>query len=256
MDTTFETLLIERRGRVAVLTMNRPHKKNAMTRTFFRELPQALAALDADHRVGAVVLTGAGDAFSSGADIGTFRELTDDSQYRSQLDLVAGAFGSIERAALPVIAAVNGIAYAGGTEIVLFCDFVIASEHARFSFREIAVGLQPSYGLVRAPDLIGRAWTKRLALTGEIVAATQAFEIGLVQEVVPHERLLETAFALATGIAAGSPVAVRAGKRFVNRTLTATTLDDASQATAGLFETAEHKAAVRAFLERRRDGKR
>lgn len=155
-----------------------------------------------------------------------------------------------------MIAAVNGIAYAGGTEIVLFCDFVIASERARFSFREISVGLQPSYGLVRAPDLIGRSWTKRLAMTGEILDAVQAQQIGLVQEVAPHEQLLDQACQLARRIASGSRVAVRRGKRFVNRTLTAASLDESSNATADLFATPEHKAAVRDFLDRPRTSTR
>ena len=103
----------------------------------------------------AVVLTDVGDAFSASGDIELFDQLSELAGYRAQLQLVENAFHCIERAELPVIAAVNGIAYGGGTEIILFCDFVLASDQARFAFREIRVGLQPGYRLVRAPATIG-----------------------------------------------------------------------------------------------------
>jgi enoyl-CoA hydratase/carnithine racemase len=250
--TEFETIRIERRNRVAILRMNRPEKKNAMTPTFFRELPRVLDELDDDPSVRALVLTGAGDAFSAGGDIGSFDQLADLPAYRGQLKLVENAFHALETCALPVIAAVNGVAYGGGTEIVLFCDFVIASaEHARFSFREIRVGLQPGYGLVRGPDIVGRQWTKYLALTGDIIDARKAMEIGLVQEVVSHDVLLDDALAIAARIAANPPTAVRVGKRFVNRDTPGGGLRETMEATAILFTTEDHKEGVRAFLEKR-----
>jgi enoyl-CoA hydratase len=248
----FETIRVERRDQVAILWMNRPEKKNAMSPTFFRELPRVLAELDADPSVRALVLTGAGDAFSAGGDIDSFDKLTNLPAYRGQLQLVEDAFHSLERCALPVIAAVNGVAYGGGTEIVLFCDFVLASaEKARFAFREISVGLQPGYGLVRGPDVIGRQWTKYLALTGDIVGAEKAKEIGLVQEVVAHAALLDEALAIAGRIASNPPTAVRVGKRFVNRDTEGGGLRETMEATAILFTTEDHKEGVRAFLEKR-----
>ncbi|MBM3676556.1 MAG: enoyl-CoA hydratase/isomerase family protein [Actinobacteria bacterium] len=251
MASAYETIRVERRDRVAVLWMNRPEKRNAMSPTFFRELPAVLDELDEDAGVGAVVLTGAGDAFSAGGDISGFGELTDLAAYRRQLRLVEDAFHALEQAALPVIAAVNGVAYGGGAEIVLFCDFVIASEQARFAFREIALGLQPGYGLVRGPDVIGRQWTKYLALTGDIVDARKAKEIGLVQEVVSHESLLDEALAVAGRIAANPPIAVRVGKRFVNRDTPGGGLRETMEATAILFTTEDHKEGQRAFVEKR-----
>jgi enoyl-CoA hydratase len=247
-----EPLRLERRNRVAILWMNRPHKKNAMTPAFFRSLPRVLAELEADRDVGAVVLTGAGDAFSAGADIGTFQQLDGPAAWDRQLQLVRGAFHALERAALPVIAAVNGIAYAGGTEILLFCDFVIASDTARFSFREIGVGLQPTFGLARGPLVIGPQWTKRLALTGETIDAAQARAIGLVQDVVPSGTALDRALTMAGTIAQNPAEAVRVGKRFVNRTATAGELQQAIEATAALFSTEQHAAAVEAFFDERR----
>lgn len=247
----YETIRVERKDAVAVVWMNRPEKKNAMNPTFFRELPAVLAELDDDPDARALVLTGAGDAFSAGGDISSFGELHDARAYRGQLQLVEDAFHSLERAALPVIAAVNGIAYGGGTEIVLFCDFAVASDRARFAFREITVGLQPSYGLVRGPEVIGRQWTKFLSLTGDIVDAAKAMEIGLVQQVVPHESVLDEAVAIAARIAANPPLAVRIGKRFVNRHTAGNGLRETMEAGSLLFASEDHKEGVRAFLEKR-----
>ena len=246
----FEVFRVERRDAVAVVWMNRPEKKNAMSPTFFRELPLVLAELGADPDVRALVLTGAGDAFSAGGDIASFHELRDLPAYRRHLRLVFDAFHAIERAELPVVAAVNGIAYGGGTEVILPCDIVIASERASFAFREATVGLQPGYGLVRGPDVIGRHWTRWLALTADIIDAEKALEIGLVQAVVPHDELLDEAVAIAGRIAANPAIAVRVGKQFVNRE-TGLGLAETLETTALLFTTADHKEGVAAFLERR-----
>lgn len=246
----FEVFRVERREAVAVVWMNRPEKKNAMSPTFFRELPLVLAELGADPDVRALVLTGAGDAFSAGGDIASFHELRDLPAYRRHLRLVFDAFHAIERAELPIVAAVNGIAYGGGTEVILPCDIVIASERATFAFREATVGLQPGYGLVRGPDVIGRHWTRWLALTADIIDAEKALEIGLVQAVVPHDALLDEAVAIAGRIAANPAIAVRVGKQFVNRD-TGLGLAETLETTALLFTTADHKEGVAAFLERR-----
>jgi len=246
----FEVFRIERRDAVAVVWMNRPEKKNAMSPTFFRELPLVLEHLYREGDVRAVVLTGAGDAFSAGGDIASFDELTDLAAYRGQLRLVSDAFHSIERAQLPVIAAVNGVAFGGGTEIVLFCDIVIASDRATFAFREARVGLQPGFGLVRGPEVIGRHWTRWLALTADVIDAQKALEIGLVQQVVPHEELLDEALAVAGRIADNPALAVQVGKQIVNRD-TGQGLAETLEATALLFTTQDHKEGVTAFLERR-----
>ena len=148
------------------------------------------------------------------------------------------------------MAAVNGIAYGGGTEVILPCDIVIASERATFAFREATVGLQPGYGLVRGPDVIGRHWTRWLALTADIIDAEKALEIGLVQAVVPHDELLDEAVAIAGRIAANPAIAVRVGKQFVNRD-TGLGLAETLETTALLFTTDDHKEGVAAFLERR-----
>lgn len=225
MAQEFETFRIERRDAAAVVWMNRPEKLNAMGPTFFRELPVVLDSLGRESELRAIVLTGAGDAFSAGGDIASFGDLHDIEAYRRHLRLVFDAFHSVERAELPVIAAV-----------------------------EPTVGLMPGYGIVRGPDVIGRHWTRWLALTADIIDARQALEIGLVQQVVPHDRLLDEALAVAGRIAANAPLAVRLAKQFVNRDTGGRGLAETVEATALLFTTEDHKEGIAAFLDKRPPG--
>lgn len=250
MPQDYETFRVDRRGPTAIVTIDRPEKRNAMNPTFFRELPQVLDALGREPELRAVVLTGAGEAFSAGGDIASFAELHGTEAVRRHLRLVFDAFWAVERAELPVIGAINGIAYGGGTELTLACDLVIASERARFSFREATVGLIPGYGVVRGPAVMGRHWTRWLALTADVISAEEAREIGLVQKVVPHDALLDEALALAGRIAANPPLAVRLGKQFVNRD-THEGLAESIEMTALLFTTDDHREGVQAFLGKR-----
>ena len=215
---SFETLGIDRRGDgTALVTIRRPDKLNAMNRAFFRELPHAMAALDEDPDVSVCVITGEGRAFSAGGDIADFDALQSIRDCRVQVRSALDAFLAVERAETVAIAAVNGIAYGGGTELTLCCDMAFASEAARFAFKEVTLGLMPGYGLVRGPEVIGRAWTHRLTLTGDVIDAERALSIGLVQEVWPATPLVEDALAFAARIAAHPPDALRTAKRFINR---------------------------------------
>jgi enoyl-CoA hydratase len=249
MAAAYETFAIERRpDGVAIARMNRPEKLNAMNPVFFRELPAVLAELDADDEVDVCVLTGAGRAFSAGGDIASFQDLTDVPAYRRHLRLVYDAFHAVERAQVPVIAAVNGIAYGGGTELVLVADLVIAGRSATFAFREATVGLMPGWGVVRGPDVIGRHWTRWLALTADIVDAEQALRIGLVQSVVDDADLLDEALAVAGRIRSNAPLAVRAAKQFINRDTGGSGMAESIEATALLFTTDDHKARAASFV--------
>lgn len=232
---------------VAVITLNRPDKLNAMSVEFFTDLPRVLAELDADRSIGAAVLTGAGRAFSAGGDIESFSQLTDHFSYRKHLRLVFDAFCSVESARIAVIGAVNGIAYGGGTELTLACDYVFASDRAKFGFREVTVGLTPGWGVIRGPDVIGRSWTRRLALGGEIIDAQTAKSIGLVQTVVAHDDLLPGALDLARRIATHPRIATAVGKQLINRGTTDGFIESI-EATALLFTTEDHKNRVAAFL--------
>ena len=246
----YEVFTVERDGDgTAIVWLDRPEKLNAMGPTFFAELPLVLSELDADPDVEVCILSGRGRAFSAGGDIASFEALSDVESYRRHIRRVYEAFHAVEQCEVPVIGAINGIAYAGGTELALACDLVIASDRARFAFREAAVGLMPGYGVVRGPDVIGRHWTRWLALTGDIVDAETALRIGLVQRVVADDELLDEARAVAARIRANASLAVRAGKQFINRA-TNDGFAESVEATALLFTTAEHKRRIREFLER------
>jgi enoyl-CoA hydratase len=246
-----ETLRIERRGDgTAVLTMDRGEKLNAMSHAFFRELPEAMRELDEDPDVRACVLTGAGRAFSAGGDIADFHALQGIGDYRRQVKMALEAFLSIERAETVMIAAVNGIAFGGGTEITLACDVAFASVSAQFSFKEITLGLMPGYGLVRGPEVMGRAWTHWMVLSGDVLDADHALRIGLVQQVSSPDALLDDALALAARIAAHPPMALRMAKRFINRHAPEG-LSESIEATAFLQASPDTRERVAAFVGRR-----
>jgi len=237
---------------VLVVTMDREDKLNAMDQRWFAELTRLMRSLGKDgdpHR--AVVLTARGRAFSAGGDIDMFHDLDGDvARVRPHLARVYDAFHAVEKCAIPVVAAVNGLAFGGGTELVLACDVALASEAATFSFKEASVGLMPGFGIVRGPDVIGRSWTRHLALTGRVVDAALAERIGLVHEVHPDGELLEAAVATASEIAGNSSLAVQVGKAFLNRG-TEVGFPESVEAVALLFGTREHAEAVAAFRARR-----
>jgi enoyl-CoA hydratase len=248
---SYELFTVERRANAAVVTINRPEKLNVMNATFFSELPEILGSLAREGDAHAVVLTGAGRAFSAGGDMEAFLEVHHDIvESRRYLRLCFECFAAVEAAELPVIAAVNGLAYGGGAELVLACDLAIASSEARFAFREAAVGLMPAFAVVRAPAVIGAPATRWLTYTAESIDATEAQRIGLVQRVVPDALLLDEALAVAGRIAANGPIAVRVAKQFINRS-GREGLNEAIEATAMLYTTDDHKEGVAAFVEKR-----
>jgi enoyl-CoA hydratase len=232
---------------IVVVAMSRPNKLNAMDRLFFDELSVLMREVP-DAGADVIVLTGQGRAFSAGGDIETFATLTETTTVRRHLRAVYDAFHSVERAEVPVIGAVNGIAYGGGTELVLACDLALASSSAQFAFKEATVGLTPGYGIIRGPEVIGRRWTRRLAMTGETIGADMAQQIGLVEEVVEPEALVDRAVALARRISASAPLGVRVAKQFINRDQSAPGQAESIEATALLFTTDEHERRVANFL--------
>jgi enoyl-CoA hydratase/carnithine racemase len=237
---------------VLQLTMSRPEKLNAMDQAWFRELRDVMDGLgEEDDDVRAVIITGAGRAFSAGGDIDMFAGLDGDvHRTRPHLRRVYDAFHAVERCAVPVIAAVNGLAYGGGTELALACDVVLAARSARFAFKEPSVGLMPGFGVVRGPAVMGRHWTRYLALSGRDVDAARAERAGVVQEVHPDGSLLPEAVSLASEIASHPALAVRCAKAFINRD-TDGGFNESVEATALLFGTEEHRDAVQSFRESR-----
>jgi enoyl-CoA hydratase len=206
---TYEHLLVEREGAVAVVTLNRPAVLNALNRGTIAELAQVMPALAADG-ARAVVLTGAGPkAFAAGADI---NELATLSAAEAQAHAATGqrAFDTIERLGVPVIAAVNGFALGGGCELAMACTLRLAADSARFGQPEVNLGLTPGYGgSQRLPRLVGRGRALELLLSGDMIPAARAAEIGLVNRVVPAASLMTEARALAAALAGKAPLAVR-----------------------------------------------
>jgi len=246
-------LNIERTDGIAVLTIDRPTKLNALTNAFWADLRAALTLVETDGQTRVVILTGAGEkAFSAGGDIAGFADMDGgQTQMRAfQLDAMAG-FGAIERSPLTVIAAVNGYALGGGCELTLACDFAIASETATFGMPEAALGLIPGFGAIRAPEVIGRPMAKYMVATGARISAQRALEVGLVQSVVAPAVLMDEARALAARVAAQSPYALSVGKRLMNRQIDQTAFDYSVEAITMLQCSDDRAEGVTAFVERR-----
>jgi enoyl-CoA hydratase len=186
-------------GPVRVLTMNRPAARNALNRDLIRSLYAALTGADVDEAVRAVVLTGVDPAFCAGVDLKEAQRdgMTYFEEFRSQSCITA-----VAEMATPVIGAINGATFTGGLEMALGCDFLIASERAVFADTHARVGILPGGGMTaRLPRLVGGAMARRLSMTGEVVDAVRAERIGLVTEVVVHDRLVERGVELASQIA-------------------------------------------------------
>jgi enoyl-CoA hydratase len=249
---TPRNLRVDADGPVGVITIDAPAKLNAMGRTFWPEMREALATLESDGRTRAVIVTGAGEkAFSAGGDIAGFAQLESTQARREFQRDCMRTFAAVEECDLPVIAAVNGYAMGGGCELTLACDIVIAAEDAVFGMPESAVGLVPGFGVLRAPSVIGRHWTKLMMFTGERVDAETALRIGLVQKVVPAAELMEAARALGERIAAHAPLAIAAGKGLVNRGVDRGEFDHSTAALTALQGSADVAEGIRAFTEKR-----
>jgi enoyl-CoA hydratase/carnithine racemase len=242
---------------VLTLTFDQPERRNALDYPKVAELVAALREADADPEVRAVVVTGEGSAFSTGGDLGQFREelSADAHAHWASGDGWAELFTLVPRMAVPVVAAVNGYALAGGCGLVALCDLAIAAEGATFGLTEIRIGLFPIVVLPAVRRVVGERVTRELALTGKTIDAAEAARIGLVNRVVPAESLAKEAAALAAGLAA-SPRAVTAlGKRLLAETgeLPYERAVDYARAMRGVFlATDELAEGVEAFLEKRR----
>ena len=240
-------------GPVALVTIDRPEKLNAMTARFWPELRDVLADLERDATTRAVVITGAGEkAFSAGGDIAGFAELDGVAERRAFQVECLRTFTAVEESPLPVIAAVNGYAFGGGCELTLACDLVLASERAQFAMPESAIGLVPGFGVLRGPAVLGRQWTKWMVLAGERLDAHRACELGLVQKVVAPDKLLDAALAVGRRIAEAAPLAVRVGKELINRGVDRGEASYSTEAITLLQGTEDVAEGVRAFVDKRR----
>jgi enoyl-CoA hydratase len=248
-----DDLTICERGTVAIVQINRPQKRNALTSAFWADMRTILRALEDNRAVRVAVLTGAGqEAFCAGGDIGDFQKLTTLEQRRAyQIDAMR-TFMAIEECPLPFIAAVNGWALGGGCELTLACDIAVASEKAVFGMPESALGLVPGFGVLRAPEIIGRQMTKLMVMAGERLNAPQALAAGLVQRVVQHDDLMPAVLDLAERIAANSSLAHAVGKKLINRSILRADFDYSVEALTVLQSSEDTREGISAFLQKRK----
>ncbi|MDP2055271.1 MAG: enoyl-CoA hydratase-related protein [Acidobacteriota bacterium] len=252
---TFDNLLLARDGAVAIVTLNRPKVLNALNNQTLAELSACMAGLKADDSVRAVILTGAGEkSFVAGADI---NELAALSPVEGQAHARRGQliFDAIEQLGKPVIAAINGFALGGGCELAMACTIRLAADTARFGQPEVNLGLLPGYaGSQRLPRLVGKGVALEILLTGDLVSAERAYEIGLVNRVVPAAELMAEAIKLAQALAAKAPIAVRFILEAVNQGLESPFAAGEYLETT-LFGTiassADMREGTKAFLEKR-----
>jgi enoyl-CoA hydratase len=250
---TYTTILTETRGRVGLVTLNRPEAMNAFNATLTRELMDALEAFDKDDAVGAMVVTGNAKAFAAGADIKEMADKTAMQMYDSDS---IGQFGRIRTIRKPVIAAVSGWALGGGCEVAMSCDMIVASETAKFGQPEITIGVIPGAGgTQRLPRAVGKAIAMEMVLNNRTLSAEEALRFGLINRIVPVEAYLEEAIKLAQEIASRAPLAVYAGKKMVNQAFERPLADglfEEKKDFYNLFGTEDQKEGMRAFVEKRK----
>ncbi|MGA6993984.1 MAG: enoyl-CoA hydratase-related protein [Candidatus Deferrimicrobiaceae bacterium] len=251
----YENLLVDVSGRIATITINRPKSLNALNRATMQELSAALEEIARGRDVGVVLLTGAGEkAFVAGADVSEMREFTP-LQVLEFSRFGHGVLGNIERLPQPVIGVINGFALGGGCELAMACDILLAADTARFGQPEVNLGIIPGYGgTQRLPRLVGRNIAKEIVLMGEMISAQRAYEIGLVNRVVPQAGLMEAAREIARKILEKAPVALRTAKSVMNRGIdldleSACALE--ANAFAVMFSTGDGAEGMTAFLEKR-----
>jgi len=249
---SYETILVEQRDRVTLVTLNRPQALNALNGQVLADLLAAMAAFDADPGQGCAVITGSAKAFAAGADI---KEM----QAQGFADMYGGNFFAgweqFARTRKPVIAAVAGYALGGGCELAMMCDFILAADTAKFGQPEIKLGVTPGMGgSQRLTHAVGKAKAMEMCLTGRMIDAEEAERAGLVARIVPADQLVEEALKTAAAIAGMAPLAVLANKEMVNAAFQmglAQGVQYERRLFHGLFGTADQKEGMAAFVEKR-----
>ncbi|MDO5509937.1 MAG: enoyl-CoA hydratase-related protein [Weeksellaceae bacterium] len=250
----YNYMLVSVVERVALVTVNRPASLNALNKETIAELSEAVSSLEADANVRAIVLTGSGEkAFVAGADI---KEFADFDVTQGEILARHGQetlFNRIENCSKPIIAAINGFALGGGLELALACHFRIASTNARVGLPEVTLGLIPGYGgTQRLPQLIGKGAAAQMIFTGEMVGAERALELGIVNELVAPEELLDRAIKIASKIVSNSGTAIANAIAALNKSNVPEGFDMEIRAFGNLFDTDDFREGTSAFMEKRK----
>ncbi len=249
----YENIIVESKGRVGLITLNRPKAMNALCSPLIAELGQALDAFEADDEIGAIVLTGGEKAFAAGADIKEMSTKTFASCYIE--DFITKGWEAVSKVRKPVIAAVAGYALGGGCEVAMMCDFILAADNAKFGQPEITLGVIPGAGgSQRLTRAVGKAKAMEMILTGRMMDATEAERSGLVSRIVPASDLLNEAIKVADRIAGMGRLAVYAAKEAVNRAFESPLSEGVRferRMFHALFSTEDQKEGMAAFAEKR-----
>jgi len=249
---TYETILVETRGRVGIIRLNRPQALNALNAQLNADLTAAIDAFEADETIGCVIVTGSEKAFAAGADI---KEMSGKSHMDVYREDFAASWDRVARMRKPVIAAVSGFALGGGCEVAMMADFIIAADSAKFGQPEIKLGVIPGIGgTQRLTRAIGKAKAMDLNLTGRMMDAAEAERAGLVARVVPAANLMDEAMKAAETIAGMSLIAVMTAKEAVNRAFETTLAEGIRferRTFQALFATHDQKEGMAAFIEKR-----
>lgn len=245
---------LERKDRVAIITMNRPEKRNALDAEVRQELLNVLKSIDSDKKIRSLIITGAGEAFIAGADIQAMRNYTVEDAVESSRQ-GNRVFSYIEKMGIPVIAAINGWALGGGLELALACDIRICSETAQFGQPEVKIGIIPGYGAtIRLPRIIGVARAKEMIYFGKIITAKEAEKMGLVTQVTSPLDLLKNAMELAQKLDQG-PASLTLAKQAINSSFDLN-LDEAFKLSSKLYgdayKTNDAREGIIAYLEKRK----
>ncbi|MEN8517915.1 enoyl-CoA hydratase [Burkholderia sp. MS455] len=250
----YENILAETRGRVGLVTLNRPKALNALNDALMDELGDALKAFDADDGIGAIVVTGSEKAFAAGADIGMMATYSYMDVYRG--DYITRNWETVRQIRKPIIAAVSGFALGGGCELAMMCDIVFAADTAKFGQPEIKLGIMPGAGgTQRLPRAVSKAKAMDMCLTARFMDAAEAERAGLVSRVLPADKLLDEAIAAAATIAEFSLPAVMMVKESVNRAYETTLAEGVHferRLFHSLFATEDQKEGMAAFVEKRK----
>jgi enoyl-CoA hydratase len=249
----YETIIAEARGKVGLITLNRPKALNALNAQILSELVAALGAFDADPAIGAIVITGSERAFAAGADI---KEMQHKTYVDAFLEDFFGGWDNVGRVRKPLIAAVAGYALGGGCELAMMCDFIIAADNAKFGQPEITLGVMPGMGgSQRLTRAVGKSKAMDMCLTGRMMDAAEAERSGLVSRIVPAGELLDEALAAATKIADFSLPSVMMAKEAVNRafeTSLAEGLRFEKRLFHSMFALDDQSEGMTAFVEKRK----